>query len=91
MITAEALKPKDSNFSPEKAKAAAEELLAIDSDKIELKIEAVQERKNYKGQEVYSVQYMYETKNGEQGLAANWNLINKQVNSFSTMMRNVIF
>ena len=30
LITAQALKPKDSNFSLEKAKAAAEELLAID-------------------------------------------------------------
>ncbi|MBB6446812.1 S-layer homology domain-containing protein [Bacillus benzoevorans] len=64
-LSPEPLKAKDSNFTKEKAKAAAEKILAVDSDKITLKIDAVEERENYKGQIVFSVQYMYETKRGE--------------------------
>lgn len=65
LLSNEPLKAKDTNFTKEKAKAAAEKILAIDSDKVTLKIEAVEERENYRGQEVISVQYMYETKKGD--------------------------
>jgi len=64
-LSKEPLKPKDTNFTKEKARAAAEQLLAVDSDEITLKIEAVEEMENYRGQEVITVRYMYETKNGE--------------------------
>ena len=63
-ISSNPLTSRDPNLSIEKAKAFAEQLLAVDSDKVKLNIEAVHEREHYEGQKVISVQYMYETKDG---------------------------
>lgn len=67
LITDVPLQPKHSDFSVEKAKAYAQELLAIDSDEVKLFIQSVDERKNYNGQEVIAIEYMYEYKNGGYG------------------------
>jgi len=64
LIAAKPLAPRDPQFSMEKAKAFAEQMLAIDSEKVKLNIENVSERENQLGQKVISVQYMYETKDG---------------------------
>ncbi|WP_394235061.1 YcdB/YcdC domain-containing protein [Niallia oryzisoli] len=64
LITQDKLTPRDPEFSLEKAKTFAEQLLAIDSEKVKLIIESVQEMENYFGQEVISIQYMYETEDG---------------------------
>lgn len=66
-IAAQPLGPKHASFSLSDAKAFAEKLLKIDSEDIKLRIETVDERKNYNGQEVISVQYMYEHRNGGTG------------------------
>lgn len=67
LLTAKPMAPKQTNFSVEEAKAFAEKLLAVDSDKVRLSIESIDERKNDNGQEVISIQYMYEYRNGGQG------------------------
>ncbi|WP_084783186.1 YcdB/YcdC domain-containing protein [Bacillus dakarensis] len=61
------LQPKEKNFTLEKVKAQAEELLAIDHDNINLSIQSIDERQNYNGQEVINIQYMYEYQNGGYG------------------------
>lgn len=67
LITTEPLEPRETDFSVEKAKKFAQELLAIDSDKVKLIIESISERENYKGQDVIAIQYMYESQNGGHG------------------------
>lgn len=66
-VTTKSIEPKKTNFSVKDAKAFAEELLAIDSDKVKLRIGSIDERKNHYGQEVISIQYMYEYTDGGHG------------------------
>ncbi len=66
-IVTQAIQPKQTNISLEEAKALAEKLLAVDSKDIKLRIESVDEQKNYNGQDVISIQYMYEYQNGGSG------------------------
>lgn len=66
-IVAQPIEPRKTNISLEEAKALAEQLLKIDSDEIKLKIESIEEKKNYNGQEVISIQYMYEYRNSGHG------------------------
>lgn len=66
-IVTQPLGPKQTKFSLADAKAFAEELLKIHSEGIKLNIQSIEERKNYNGQEVITIQYMYENKNGGTG------------------------
>lgn len=66
-ITATPLPAKQDGITVEEAKKIAEQLLAIDSDKIKLSIESIQEIENYNGMPVISVQYMYQYRNGGSG------------------------
>ncbi|MFE8696172.1 YcdB/YcdC domain-containing protein [Cytobacillus sp. FJAT-53684] len=66
-VVSQPLGSKQTKFSLGEAKAFAEQLLKIDSDAIKLRIESVDERKNYNGQEVISIHYMYEYRNGGTG------------------------
>ncbi|MFJ5622899.1 YcdB/YcdC domain-containing protein [Peribacillus loiseleuriae] len=66
-VSAQPIEPKQTNFSLADAKTFAEKLLAIDSKDIKLRIESVDEQKNYNGQDVISIQYMYEYHNGGTG------------------------
>lgn len=67
MLTAKPLAPKQKNFTVKEAKAFAKKLLAIDSDKVKLNIDSIDERKNENGQEVISIQYMYQFANSGYG------------------------
>ena len=66
-ITANPLPAKQDGITVEEAKKIAEQFLAIDSDKVKLKIESIHEMDNYNGQAVISVQYMYQYGNGGSG------------------------
>ncbi|MBP2242153.1 hypothetical protein J2Z40_002726 [Cytobacillus eiseniae] len=66
-IVTQPLKPKQTNISLADAKAFAETLLKIDSDKIKLRFDSIEERKNFNGQEVINIQYMYEYESGGSG------------------------
>ncbi|MCM3709707.1 PepSY1/2 domain-containing protein [Sporosarcina luteola] len=66
-IAASPLPAKQDGISVDEAKKFAEHLLAIDSDKIKLTIESVQEIENYNGLPVISVHYMYQYRNGGSG------------------------
>ncbi len=72
-ITANPLPAKQDGISVEEAKKIAEQFLAIDSDKIKLKIESIQEMDNYNGQAVINVQYMYHYRNGGSGASLEIN------------------
>lgn len=66
-ITTNPLPPKQDGITVEEAKKIAEKFLAIDSDKVKLRIESIHEMENYNGQTVINVQYMYEYANGGSG------------------------
>ena len=66
-ITDQAIQPKRANLTLEEAKTFAEKLLKVDSKEIKLRIESIDETKNHNGQEVISIQYMYEYHNGGTG------------------------
>ena len=51
-ITANPLPPKQNGITVEEAKKIAEQFLAIDSDKVKLRIESIHEMENYNGQTV---------------------------------------
>lgn len=66
-IVETALPAKQNGITKEEAKKAAEKLLQVKSDKVKLSIHSVEEIKNHNGQEVISVQYMYNYANGGTG------------------------
>src|SRR5690606_19866433 len=66
-IVTQTLPPKNPNMTIEEAKALAEELLAIDSKDIKLRIESIDEVNDYNGQDRININYMYEYKNGGTG------------------------
>lgn len=68
MLVDQPLKPKHSSYSLNDAKALAEKLLNVDDvEGIKLTIDGVEERKNYLGKEVISVNYMYYMGNSGSG------------------------
>ena len=66
-IATNPLPAKQGGITVEEAKKIAERFLAIDSKKVTLKIESIQETENYNGQSVISIQYMYHYANGGTG------------------------
>lgn len=66
-IVAKPLPAKQKGITVEEAKKTAEKFLAIDIDKVKLKIDSIQEMDNYNGQAVISVQYTYQYANGGYG------------------------
>ncbi len=65
-ITTSPLQPKYNNITTEEAKKIAEELLSVESDKVKLAIQSVDEYEN-NGKSIISVQFMYSYKNGGYG------------------------
>lgn len=61
------LPAKQPNLTKQQAKELAQSLLAINSDQVKLVIHSVDEVKSYNGQEVYSINYMYESGNAGHG------------------------
>ncbi len=58
-IVANPLPPKQNGITLEDAKKIAEKFLKINSDKVKLSIQSIDEVENYNGQAVISIQYMY--------------------------------
>ncbi|MGG3927134.1 YcdB/YcdC domain-containing protein [Metabacillus fastidiosus] len=67
LISTQPLKPKHTSFSLKEAKVFAEKLLKIDSDEVKLRIDSIDEGKNYDGQEVININYTYDYSNGGYG------------------------
>ncbi|MCA0970720.1 S-layer homology domain-containing protein [Halobacillus litoralis] len=66
MVVDEPLEPTAEDFSKEAAKEQAQELLAVDSEDIELVIESVREHER-DGEKIYDVRYMYQYDRGGRG------------------------
>lgn len=66
-IVPKPLAPRQEGITPDEAKNIAEKLLKVDSDEITLIIDSIEEQTDYNGREVYSINYMYNYKNGSHG------------------------
>ena len=66
-LVKEPLKPRQDAITVEDAKEIAKKLLAIDSDKIKLRFESIEERTVADGKEIISVYYSYESRNSGYG------------------------
>ncbi|MFS0687840.1 PepSY1/2 domain-containing protein [Sporosarcina sp. 179-K 8C2 HS] len=89
-IAANPLPAKQDGITVEEAKKIAEQLLAIDSDKIKLTIDSVQERENYNGMPVISVQYMYQYRNGGSGSSLEINKYTGEIVNYHNMKDHLL-
>ncbi|MEC2075358.1 YcdB/YcdC domain-containing protein [Metabacillus fastidiosus] len=90
LISSQPIKPAQTKFSLKEAKAFAEKLLKVDSDKIKLRIESVDETKNHNGQEVISVQYMYEYHNGGSGTSLELDKKTGEIIQYHDMKNDIL-
>jgi Zn-dependent metalloprotease len=89
-ITEQAIQPIQKNISLEEAKAFAEKILAIDSKDYKLRIESIDERKNHNGQEVISIHYMYESRNGGTGTSLEIDKLTGEVIQYHDLKAEVL-
>ncbi|MGN7386552.1 YcdB/YcdC domain-containing protein [Sporosarcina sp. SAFN-015] len=89
-ITEKPLPVKQDGITVEEAKKIAEKFLAIDSDKVKLKIESIHEMENYNGQEVIYVQYMYQHATGGSGSGIEINKKTGEVLSYYNMKDHLL-
>lgn len=89
-IVANPLPPKQNGITLEEAKKIAEQLLAIQSDKVKLNINSVREEENYNGQAVISVHYMYEYANGGTGTNLEIDKQTGEVIQYNDLKREVL-
>lgn len=85
-LTAKPLPAKQGGVTVEEAKKIAEKFLAIDSKKITLRIESIQEMENYNGQSVIYVQYTYQHANGGSGSSLEINKNTGEVIQYYNMI-----
>ncbi|MEK4229246.1 PepSY1/2 domain-containing protein [Solibacillus sp. FSL H8-0538] len=88
-ITSSPLKPKQDGITLEEAKKLAEQLLKVDSDKIKLNIQSIDEREN-NGQPVFSIEYMYEYRNGGSGTNLEINKLTGEIIQYSDMKNELL-
>ncbi|MGE7691983.1 YcdB/YcdC domain-containing protein [Lysinibacillus sp. NPDC097214] len=63
-LASQPLEPRKKDITLAEVEELAKSFLKIDSDKVKLQIESVDERENGNGETIYSVHYMYELGNG---------------------------
>lgn len=71
-ITSQALAPKYQGMTIEQARKSAENLLKVDTDKVKLSINGVEEYKDYLGKEVITVSYTYDYDRGGYGTSLSF-------------------
>lgn len=89
-VTTDPLPAKQDGITVEEAKQIAEQFLAIDSDKIKLSIESVQERENYNGVPVISVHYMYRYRTGGSGSSLEINKNTGEIIHYQNMKDHLL-
>ncbi|TQR21395.1 S-layer homology domain-containing protein [Psychrobacillus vulpis] len=89
-LSANPLPPKQNGVTLEQAKKIAEQFLNIKSDKVKLNIESINEIKNYNGQEVISVQYMYQYASGGSGTHLEINKKTGEIVQYSDMKTHIL-
>ncbi|GKV66957.1 MULTISPECIES: S-layer homology domain-containing protein [Sporosarcina] len=89
MLAAKPLPPRQDGITIDAAKKIAEQLLATDSDQVKLMIESIQETTDHNGQDIISVQYMYQLPNGGYGSNLEINKQTGEVMQFQSLQEHV--
>ncbi len=89
-ISSKPLPAKQDGITVEDAKKIAEQFLAIDSEKVKLKIESIQEMENYNGVPVIYVQYMYQHAGGGTGSSLEINKNTGEIVNFYSMKDHLL-
>ncbi|QFG00359.1 hypothetical protein PB01_16945 [Psychrobacillus glaciei] len=90
MLSAKQLPPKQKGITLEQAKKIAEQMLKVKSDKVKLNIDSVEETKNYDGQEVIRIQYMYQYANGGSGTSFELDKKTGEIVQYSDMTSDLL-
>lgn len=89
-LTSKPLSPKYNGITIQEAKKIAQNLLKIDSDKVELKIDSVHEYENNSGQPFLSIQYSYNWEYGGYGSTIEMNKKTGEIVSYHDMRGDVL-
>ncbi|WP_301109363.1 YcdB/YcdC domain-containing protein [Sporosarcina sp.] len=89
-LAAKPLPPRQNGITADAAKKLAEQLLATDSNEIKLIIESVQEIERPRGENIFSVQYMYQYANGGMGSSLDISKKTGEVIQFHSLQENIV-
>ncbi|MFF2754831.1 YcdB/YcdC domain-containing protein [Psychrobacillus sp. NPDC058041] len=89
-ISAKPLPPKQKGVTLEEAKKIAEKFIKSNSDKLKLSIQAMDEVKNYNGQNVIRVDYTYEHANGGYGTSLEINKDTGEIIQYYDISRDIL-
>jgi len=84
-LSAQPLEPRKKNMTLAEVEELAKSLLKVDSDKVKLRIEAIDERENENGETIYSVNYMYDYGNHGSGSSIEVNKATGEIINFWNM------
>ncbi len=90
LISPQPMQPKNNNISLEEAKKLAEQLLKIDSNEVKLRIDSIEETKNYNDQDIISIHYMYEHRNGGTGTNLEIDKLTGEIISYNDIKSSVL-
>lgn len=91
MITSKPLPSKNvAGTTVEEVKKKVEKLLKVDIKDVKLNIESISEMKNYNGQQVISVQYMYSFPNGGLGASLEINKKTGEIIQYYNMKNQIL-
>lgn len=89
-VSANPLPPRKNGITVEEAKKIAEQLLSIKSDKVKLSIDSISEMENYNGQEVISINYMYQYANSGTGSNIEFNKQTGEILQYHSMKSHIL-
>lgn len=90
LISENPLPPKHSDFSLEKAKEIVQQLLAVQSDKVKLVIESIEETEDQFGKNIIRINYMYEYQNGGTGTSIEFDATTGEMTQYYDIKRDVL-
>jgi len=81
-LSAQPLEPRKKNMTLAEVEELAKSFLKVDSDKVKLRIESIDEGENENGEPIYSVNYMYEYKDGGTGTSFEVNKATGEITDY---------
>lgn len=81
-LSAQPLEPRKKNMTLAEVEELVKSLLKVDSDKVKVRIESIDERENENGESIYSVHYMYDYGNHGSGTTIEVNKATGEIINF---------
>jgi len=87
-LASQPLEPRKKDITVAEVEELAKSLLKVDSDKVKLQIDSVDERENENGETIYSVNYMYHIKTGGYGTSFEVNKATGEITEYWDIRRD---